>query len=128
MRTRSYAVVAVAASGIMAMGLLTAPAASAYPPGKAQKTVLNRTDVRSEGRFKAEVRNAEPGCRVRFAIVDRNGREVDSRTGTVARDGTTEREFSPAPTREGTYTVTATVSGGGCLTERSSATLTVRPR
>ena len=125
---RSSTIIAAATcSGLLALGLVVAPAASAYPPGKQQKTELNKTEIREGGRFKATVKNAQPGCRVKFTITNSNGREIASRTGTVNSDRQETRQFSgDTPTRPGTYTVTARISGNGCGSPSSSARFTVR--
>lgn len=121
------AIAAVTCSGLVALGLLVAPAASAYPPGKQQKTELNKSEIREGGRFKAVVVNAQPGCRVSFTIRNANGREVAKRTGTIGNKGRAQREFSgDTPTKPGTYTVETLVSGPGCARASSSATFSVR--
>lgn len=125
---RSVALVAVTTcSGLLAAGLLIAPAAQAYPPGKEQKTELNKDEIRPGGRFKVEVRNAQPGCRVTFTIVNSRGREVASRVATVGNDRSATRQFSgDTPTRAGDYTVVTRVSGQGCASAESSSSFTVR--
>jgi len=125
---RSAALVAVTTcSGLLAAGLLIAPAAQAYPPGKQQKTELNKDEIRPGGRFKVEVRNAQPGCRVTFTIVNSRGREVTQRVATVGEDRYAIRQFSgDTPTRAGDYTVVTRVSGQGCASAESSASFTVR--
>ena len=129
MRASSFATVGLAATAaLLATGLAVAPMAQAYPPGKTQKTTLNKSEIRQDGRFKAFVKNAQPGCRVKFTLVDKNGNVVDSRTGTVSSSGGDERQFSPAPSKTGTYTVIATVSGSGCAASESSSSITVVKR
>lgn len=127
MRKTASAFAAAIGAGALVLGLVAAPPASAYPPGKQQKTELNKTSIREGGRFKAYVRNAQPGCRVKFSMLNRNGREVASRTGNVGSSGEAEREFSgDTPTRPGTYTVQAVVSGTGCARATSTARIEVR--
>ena len=128
MRRSTMAIAAATCSGLLAIGLVAAPAASAYPPGKQQKTEVNKSQVRQDGRFKAVVVNAQPGCRVTFTVVNANGKVVDSRTGKVGKKGRAQREFSPAPSRPGTYTVISEIRGSGCTPAESAATITVRQR
>jgi len=129
MRKTASAFAAAIGAGALVLGLVAAPPASAYPPGKQQKTELNKSSIREGGRFKAEVRNAQPGCRVTFTMVNARGREVASRTGTVGPEGSAEREFSrDTPRRPGTYTVQTVVSGSGCTRATSSAEIEVRAR
>lgn len=129
MRKTASAFLIASSAGALVLGLSLAAPASAYPPGKQQKTELNKSSIREGGRFKADVRNAQPGCRVTFTIVNARGREVTSRTGTVGPDGRAEREFSrDTPRRPGTYTVQTVVSGSGCARATSSAEIEVRAR
>lgn len=127
MRRTTMAVAAATCSGLLGLGLIAAPAAMAYPPGKQQKTEVNKSSIREGGRFKAEVRNAQPGCRVSFTIRNANGREIARRTGTIGNGGQAQREFSgDTPTKAGEYTVETVVAGPGCARATSSATITVR--
>lgn len=127
MHRSSTIIAAATCSGLLALGLVVAPAASAYPPGTQQQTELNKTEIREGGRFKAVVENARPGCTATIHIINKNGRIVTSRSGTVNKNGRLTREFSgDTPTRPGTYTVTTRISGTGCGRPSSSATLTVR--
>ena len=126
-RTQLTIAGATVTAALLAAGLAVAPAAQAYPPGKEQKTELNKDEIRPGGRFKVEVRNAQPGCRVTFTIVNSRGREVASRVATVGNDRSATRQFSgDTPTRAGDYTVVTRVSGQGCASAESSSSFTVR--
>lgn len=124
MRRTTMAVSAATCSGLMGLGLITAPAAMAYPPGKEEKTVVNKTEVRPGGKVRAQARNAQPGCRVSFAVVNRNGRVVSSRTTEVGSDGRAQRTL-PMPERPGAYEIVTSVYGKGCEEASSSATVFV---
>ncbi len=125
MRRSTMAFAAATCSGLLALGLVAAPAASAYPPGKDQKTTTSRDEVRSGGQVRSEVRNAEPGCRATFAVVNSNGRTKETRTVTVGEDRRAGVRLT-MPNRPGTYTIVTQVRGRGCTEATSEATVTVR--
>jgi hypothetical protein len=125
MRRSTMAIAAATCSGLLAIGLVAAPAASAYPPGKDQKTTTNKDEVRPGGKVKSEVRNAQPGCRATFAVVNAKGRTIETRTRTVGEDRRVQVTL-PMPERSGTYTIVTTVSGRGCQAGSSEASVTVR--
>jgi len=125
MRRSTMAIAAATCSGLLAIGLVAAPAASAYPPGKDQKTTVNKDEVRPGGKVKSEVRNAQPGCRATFAVVNSKGKTKATRTRTVGENRQVQATL-PMPNRPGTYTIVTTVSGRGCQAGSSEATVTVR--
>lgn len=124
MRRTTMAVAAAASSGLLGLGLFAAPAAMAYPPGKEEKTVVNKTEANPGGRVKAEARNAQPGCRVSFSVVNERGKTKATRTRTVGEDGRANATV-PMPEKPGTYEIVTRVFGKGCSEASSSATVTV---
>lgn len=124
MRRTTMAVAAATCSGLLALGLIVAPAAMAYPPGKEEKTVVNKTEVRSGGKVKAQARNAQPGCRVSFAVVNRKGKTISTRTTEVGSDGRAQRTVR-MPDKPGNYEIVTRVFGRGCEEASSSASVRV---
>jgi len=127
MRRSTTIVGAAALSGLLAIGLAGAPAASAYPPGKDQKTTTSRDEVRPGGQVRSEVRNAEPGCRATFAVVNSRGATKETRTVTVGDDRRAAVRLT-MPYRPDDYTIVTQVRGRDCTEATSEATVTVRPR
>jgi len=129
MRRTSFAIAATACSSLLALGLVAAPAASAYPPGKEQKTLVSKDIVRAESKLKPEVRNAQPGCRATFAVVNANGKVVTSRTTSKANGVNSQGRAARTlrmPKKAGAYEITVTVSGKGCTQVTSSVGILIR--
>jgi hypothetical protein len=124
MRRTTMAVAAATCSGLLGLGLIAAPAAMAYPPGKEEKTVVNKTEVRSGGKVKAQARNAQPGCRVTFSVVNRNGKTVSTRTAEVNSEGRANQTVR-MPEKPGNYEIVTRVFGRGCEEASSSASVRV---
>ena len=125
MRRTPLAIVgATATAALLTVGLGLAPAAQAYPPGKDQTTTTNKDTVKPGGKAKVGVKNAQPGCRVKFSVVNKKGKEVDSRTGEVDADGRANRILS-FPEKPGTYTIVSSVYGKGCAESESSTDVQV---
>jgi hypothetical protein len=128
MRRTPITIAAAACSGLLAVGLVAAPSASAYPPGKDQKTKVNKEQVRPDGKLKPQVRNAQPGCRARFEVVNKGGKVVvtrkTSKDNGVGQDGRVARTLR-MPKKPGNYTIRTTIFGAGCLKASSSANVTV---
>lgn len=124
MRRTTMAVAAATCSGLLGLGLIAAPAAMAYPPGKEEKTVVNKTEVNPGGKVKAQARNAQPGCRVSFTVVNRKGKTISTRTGEVGNDGRASRSVR-MPDKPGNYEIVTRVYGKGCQEASSSASVRV---
>lgn len=115
---------AVAASALLALSVAAAPAASAYPPGKTEKTKLNKTETKAGGKVKVEAKNAQPGCKVTYQVVNAKGKVKSQKTGTVGNDGTASKKLVLPDKKNKTFTIVTKISGSGCTPTSSSATIT----
>lgn len=113
---------AAIASGMLAAGVLTAPAALAvYPPNPGQPVFeISRTKVPAGGSFRAGVTNSVDGCLVRYSVKSSDGTKVDGRKRSV-KNGKNGQRFA-APSEPGVYYMTITVYGSSCPPEAKGST------
>ena len=124
MRRTTMAVAAATCSGLLGLGLIAAPAAMAYPPGKEEKTKLSKSETKPGGRVAVEAKNAQPGCTVTYEVVNEKGKVKSKKTGTVGSDGTATTKLTLPDKANKTFTIRTKISGSGCAKTSSSATIT----
>lgn len=115
---------AVAGAALLAISVAAAPAASAYPPGKEEKTKLNKTETKPGGKVQVEAKNAQPGCTVTYQVINAQGKVKSEKSGKVGSDGTAYMKLTLPDKANKTFTIVTKISGKGCEKTSSSATIT----
>jgi hypothetical protein len=109
------ALVALAVTGLVATGAVTAPASTAYPAGENIEIVVRSQSVVAGKNLGAGVRKGQPGCAVTFRL--RLAASTEILASRVAEIGPRGRAVAKlrVPAQRGAYIVSARQSGPGCL-------------
>jgi hypothetical protein len=121
---KTSGIVAAAASGLLVVSAVGAPAALAYPPHHRAEVFTNKYKYKPDEKVKAKGVNVQPGCKVKFTYQGYSFEKVKNTTANSK--GVAKTRLKHGPKKEGKYKVIINVSGTGCARETDKVTFKVK--